>query len=564
MSKPLEVLQAELNKQTTGLAHHMADEFPSAHLIMLIREMDVRWTFSEQFEKGEPEEGLSDLKAIRAGWQQLLRFAYEKLTMKPEPMYFAYEPWHSQRMMQLVGCSGNFAHAQRLVDMGWQGLAAIEQVNDTDFTLNLLGNEYNIEAFDAVDFAATKAIIAEIQTSEVEELEKRRPVIEKVIGETVQNPDGKFMSYDTTPEIDEYFEEYAQLHLEKMLLSDDFGEDDKFGGLPYGTYVDVLKSIVAVALRHVAFSIACQNKNPYANIATFLSYYTQDSSFEEAFLQRFGINASQMQQIIACLTLTKANFQGYTSITYAAPPPYVRMTNVHTIRSINGCLNNPFQFLNYELKRRWPKDYFKAVNGREDRFREDIFSLFPDDRIAKINREINIKWGGEKTDIDCVLYDKETATLGLFQLKWQEPFAHSLKRRRNNAGEFYKANKWVDRICAWVAATEEAQLLNALQIDKQIPGAKGVCKVRIFVLGRYAAHYTNGEPDARAVWGSWWQLFANMNNVEAAQDDLINVAADLLEFTSPANRIKRNEVPKSIIQTALVGPYRIRQSQNEA
>jgi hypothetical protein len=318
---------------------------------------------------------------------------------------------------------------------------------------------------------------------------------------------------------------------------------------------------MAVAYRHRAYSLACSTQTPSALLATHLTHLSLDSPFEDDFLERFELNQDEMNQVLSCFTLSQDNYQDYLAISYAAPPPYVRMSSTQTIRSVNGCLNNPFQFLNFELKRQFQADYFEAVNRREDRFRKDLFNAFEEAQIIKVPREVNIKVNGQKTDIDAVVYDKQTKTLGLFQLKWQEPFAHSLKKRRNSSGEFYKANKWVDRVWTWLDALDDKALLNSLQINELCPEAKEVGDVFVFVVGRYAGHFTTGEPDDRAVWGSWWQIMANLGRVRAEINDPIAAMALALDFMKPASRIERDGMPAIQLQTLKMGPYTIQQFQ---
>lgn len=560
MNHPVDLLQNEVDKQTSGLSNIVTNSESAIVILMLLREMDVLWMFDSYFQEEALNGNLPVLQALQSGWHLLLRVAYSKLTMASEPMAFFYEPHHSEWIVPLIRCSGHIAYVQRVVDMARHQLITLKQVSKTDFRIEPSSRSFNAEVFDKMDVTFVREVfIDEIDAQNVRELEEEWPRMQHVIDSTACSPISSTITYTRNAEVDDYFERRARLHIRRLQFHEDFGDEDEFGGIPYRKYVDFVETVMAVAYRHTAYCISYSHKNPTTHLASLLTFAAEDGPFTESFVTRFGLSVPQMEQMLSCLTLSPDNFQEYLTISAVAPPPYVRMSGKHSIRTVNGCLNNPFQFLNFELKRRWPEDYFEAVTQREDRFRRDIFRLFPDEYIVKVPRQINIKVNGCRTDIDCVIYDARTKTLGLFQLKWQEPFAHSLKKRRNSSEEFYKANKWVDRVCSWLDAVGEKQLLTSLQVTRLKPTARAVSAVHIFVIGRYAAHFTNGEPDGRAVWGSWWQMVANMGKVKSAFDDPIKLAAISLEFMKPSNRVERNEIPDIRLPSVSLGKYTVHQ-----
>ena len=104
------------------------------------------------------------------------------------------------------------------------------------------------------------------------------------------------------------------------------------------------------------------------------------------------------------------------------------------------------------LRMRYPADWDRAVNGREVLFRDELFELFPQDWLVKIPRSIGLKEGGQKlTDIDAVVLDERNGLAGLFQLKWQEPFGHSMRERAARMKNFQEeANSWINVITLYL------------------------------------------------------------------------------------------------------------------
>ena len=134
--------------------------------------------------------------------------------------------------------------------------------------------------------------------------------------------------------------------------------------------------------------------------------------------------------------------------------------------------------MNKELKRKYKRDYDRAVHNRENRFRNELFKIFPQENVIKIPNEINISFQNIRTDIDAVVFDEKTGTLGLFQLKWQDRYDYSMKERYSRITHMFpKANEWICKIKNWISLNDSKSILNALQI-----GSKLKSKIEIFII----------------------------------------------------------------------------------
>jgi hypothetical protein len=84
----------------------------------------------------------------------------------------------------------------------------------------------------------------------------------------------------------------------------------------------------------------------------------------------------------------------------------------------------------HQLRRCYRSDWDFAVNGREQRFRDELYALLGKPSRRALDSNINLKLGGKRvTDIDAAVWDTKTGTLGLFQLKWQDLFGNSMRQR---------------------------------------------------------------------------------------------------------------------------------------
>jgi hypothetical protein len=214
------------------------------------------------------------------------------------------------------------------------------------------------------------------------------------------------------------------------------------------------------------------------------------------------------------------------------------------MRSSFGSLDRPIFFLNRELKRKYPKDYFNAVNRREERFKKQLYSLFPQKKIIKIDQNIEIKIGDATTDIDAVLYDKEKGTLGLFQLKWQDTFSTSMRERFSRITNLIpKSVEWIDKVENWLKANDETTILRILKVGDKTAKIE---TTHLFVLARNHVHFTNQSLDNRAIWASWYQVVEASAKVKdpTASNPISELAAKLI-FFSPAQRKEMEEFNKS-------------------
>lgn len=322
-----------------------------------------------------------------------------------------------------------------------------------------------------------------------------------------------------------------------------------FGTVPYGAYVLMIEYLAGLALLHKAFCEAAHTKFGHLDLRNVISlFYSREAVVLDLahYLKRSTEEASYMLDHV---TLSPSNYQAYLSIPRVAPPPFIQVSESQFLRSTAGCLNNPFQFLNHELKRTCYTDYSKAVNNREDRFRRMIFSFFTDSRFVCVPNEICMAIDGRETDIDAVVFDKVTKSLGLFQLKWQDPFANSMQKRRSVISNLQKnALSWLDKVVTWVERTDVKTLLNALQITRQSHKENTIEGVYFFIIGRHSIHFTGVAQDERAAWGSWPQLMAISARAvkPETQVDAIPLMHSQLKYNSPRLRMEREGIPRMV------------------
>jgi hypothetical protein len=104
-----------------------------------------------------------------------------------------------------------------------------------------------------------------------------------------------------------------------------------------------------------------------------------------------------------------------------------------------------------------------------------------------------------------VVFDRKSGTLGLFELKSQDPFARSTAELARQRDTVLYANRQISGVLDWLKRHGADDLLG--RIDSRTAKTFRAQKVFSFVLGRYLVHFNDGpEPDRRAAWGTWPQV----------------------------------------------------------
>ena len=262
---------------------------------------------------------------------------------------------------------------------------------------------------------------------------------------------------------------------------------------------------VGFALKHLDFCQALRSKEPKIELRDVLTIFQERHLVEEALAACLQIPEEAARRAVDTLVLTPANRARHTENPGGHSIPLIQIGETFVVKSISGALGEPMGFLLAELRHRYPKDWDAAVNEREAYFRRELYELFPEPNIVRIDCPVTLRSdsGWIRTDIDAALFDQRTGSLGLFQLKWQDPFESSLRKRESRKKNLIRtANEWVDAAHGWLSGKSDADIRQQFRLRK---GASG--SVYLFVLGRNFVSFS-GAPasDPRAAWGMWPQF----------------------------------------------------------
>jgi len=318
---------------------------------------------------------------------------------------------------------------------------------------------------------------------------------------------------------DAFYRRLADRHLEMMAYQLGYPPDAEIGGCSVQTYRNVLSQLIGWALQARDLGEEAAPRSEHSLIAALAS--------------ALAVDPAVIRQAIAAFTLDRENAAYHASVPGVAAAPLVRLDPSRLVWSVRGLTTEPLFFLTRELKRRAAPEYHNTAYLRELVFRKDLYALFDDKRFVTSPRRIELRreTGDVRTDIDAVVFDRKTGTLGFFELKSQDPFARStaeLARQRDNV---LYANRQISGVLTWLKRHGPDALLG--RVDSRTAKTFRVQKVYPFVLGRYLAHFSDGpEPDRRVAWGTWPQLLHLLDGRSFSASDANPLASLFTRLTN--------------------------------
>lgn len=299
------------------------------------------------------------------------------------------------------------------------------------------------------------------------------------------------------PSVERYYRQLGQTHVARFACQHCYPADAMIGGASFGRYTDILALLIGWLHREY-------DRLPSGG--DYIPAPRDEGAMIAALAGALDADPAAIGRAVQPLILDRDNAAYHSALPGRAAPPLIRLDEGRVVWSARGLLGEPLIFLTRELRRRYTREYHNSAHLREGVFRQDLYRLFSDRRFALSTGRVELKRSGEaRTDLDALVFDRKTGTLGVFELKAQDPFARSVEERQRQRDNFFHANRQVSAILEWVRRYGPDDLL--ARFDERTAKRFHVRKVHVFVLGRYLAHFTGGpEPDRRAAWGSWPQV----------------------------------------------------------
>ncbi|WP_172724335.1 hypothetical protein [Neorhizobium tomejilense] len=419
--------------------------------------------------------------------------------------------------------SGLISHLKRLVDFLRYGLATLELSKSGAIRLVITATD-----FEAVDRNAIVWFTQHIKKADrpfLKALEADQGEwVTKELEARVQRDATFGIRYSSSRELEEYFETYAELRARGLPGNDSLPDDCRIGPLSFGQYRTAIETGMARCLKHTAFvDTLLVRENPPA-ARDILTIFAFDHELREQWGGLLGLKDDEADVMLEVLGISPSDVTHLKLIPDCPQALLIRGGDQCWHKPVFGGLNNPFPWVNRKLQRMFRSDWDRAVNLREAAFRDDLRALFPEPRFFMPSKPRRLREGGRVlTDIDAAIFDRQTGTLAVFQIKWQDSFENSLTERASRQSNLVKeGNAWIEVVsnhCAGLGGDERALQLG---LPKDMAAsAKTMC---LFVLTRNGAKFSGGEAqDNRAAWFSWFDLLKRCHTLNPGKDLLLEL-----------------------------------------
>jgi hypothetical protein len=445
----------------------------------------------------------------------------------------------------LLQMCGRIRLVEHLLELARVGLLEIQTLSENHFHMSSAADVIGVEAIEREDLDCLSELYGKRAAVFSAHLDVAKSnAIKRIMQRLVRPSHGFCIQYEADPEVDEYYLAVASSFIPTRLGWDAFPLTATFGDIEFETYLAAVTMIASFALKHIDFSAllcAADNRMDIFDVVTIPN--TRQRTVEHI-AEGTGCSWQEAEKIYLSLSVDADDAAAHFRIPAGAPSLHYEVGRGHTVRLMDGCLNNPFYFMLRKLKRLYPADWDQWVNHREDLFRNDLIDLFSRfDGLVFLSSAVNIDSAFGGTDIDALAFDPAARKVGLFQLKWQEPFGSSVRERESRKANFLKANEWVQKVLSWISEKKLPRALRSLGLpDSLVNNIQGIL---VFVLGRNASHFSGfGQMDCRAAWGSWAHLSRLVESLGDA--DPLQASHDRLKLDSPARRVRLPEVTKRV------------------
>lgn len=513
-------------------------------LFSLIKGFDTFYMFSKNKE--------SCIYNYQYGWLKALGLAYGNYTNEgPYPLFKSNEKLLTNAHAFIYHVA-NVEFCKKSISFLKAKLASAKR-DEKNITLEFqnIGIE---EEFDQKTFDWVHDLVKErFSQPKIDEIMKGIDGIRKKMRALVSPWREHFIQYDTTPEIDDFFNKLAVYHLFHDEHKEEILPDALFGGVPYKKYCDMVTVEYGIALKHYYFCLELYNKcKEHIQMADIMTITRDRKEHIKSMAEYMEVSLVDSEKMIDAITLSSENVQYHSCRPRAAPPPFVKISENAIVASIAAFRISPFDFLNQELRRKYKKDYFSAVNNREEVFRKQLYDFFREDNFVKITKNVQFSCSKGKSDIDALIYDKNYGVLGVFQLKWQEMYGASMKERYSRISNLYpKATEWIEKVEAWINESNKNDVFNKLGISCK----RDIAKVLIFVVCRHGTYFTNQKPDERAAWASIWLIIKIFSQIPENIPNKIDILHSLIfQEYDALKKVKKNTLEED---TFHIGGYKI-------
>ncbi len=494
--KAIDLLLEEANSIKTKLNQISTALSPNMSIFWASRFADYHAGFSQEIE------GYS--KVVNIGLaKSLLEFELGQESYGVPYSGFDKNLWDWAQLNAYL--SGSYMRTQQFLQLYSEGLIdVIKDMNGLRIEYLQPSGQEAVEHFDHIwinQFVLEKMDLESWQASKAVEQN-----ILKSLTKIVRVDLESFIAYNVPYEIEEYLLNRAVLTGRVMDFNDLFPGSCKFGGYTFTELRGALVFFIRRALRHNFCCIALTQTNRNSDLRALLTLWSTKKDLQDELADEIDDNTFP-EFFVNLITSTPGKSDYITKVAGAPTPLAISLGGSMLITPTSSALTTPFVYLARQLKQRYKKDYFNAVNQREAFFQDEMKLFFNQFRHFHVIKEgMQIRSPGLRTDIDFLVLDIESGSIGVFQLKWQDPFGDSVLEGRSKIKNLESSShKWLKTIEDWIKINGLDELTKRL--GGKCPSEFKPKEYKVFIVGRYFSSWSGHIKQAQnAAWINWFSM----------------------------------------------------------
>ncbi|MBK5551854.1 hypothetical protein JFU49_16455 [Pseudomonas sp. TH03] len=400
----------------------------------------------------------------------------------------------------LITC-GKLSYLYRLASLERFGLSR------TDLTDNGALIEIQSSAVELAQIAAMKLTkkkpIPKIQNGEL--LKRQNKILNKKMMIYVDTANEWFIRYDNDTSIVSTYRKKAKEYAAQFIEGEALPDHCIIGDRSFKEWKKACEYALGRILCHIDFAKALKRKNRNIILGNINTIYARKEDIEAVWIES-GLAPDKVKTTMDALTLRADDLDAWDKDFETPSPFYIEYGNDHLLIPCFGSIANPYYALFRHLRSTYTLDWDKAVDQREEVFRNDLSKAFPNSHyfIPKTGFKLRRENNSVLTDVDAVIIDRHSGAIALVQLKWHDVFGRSLSQRESRRRNILTANIWVERVHSWINGRSSKDILLQLGISNVTASTN---PPNLYVIARYTARFS-GElsQDKRSAWIGWHEI----------------------------------------------------------
>ena len=299
-----------------------------------------------------------------------------------------------------------------------------------------------------------------------------RPDIEELIKPLVRPWDtgyGVMVAYDARIEVDKHYMAEALALATPWREDSGIHADAKLGSITGGDIAGVGAALISLHAKHFGCVSVAKKLFSQVSVPQSLTIWGPRDALEESISLMSGRPEPVVHSAFNALAMTAEQAKNLADHSTPLIPLLFDLGNGFILRPVSCLTRNPFTAA--KTQHHWldPRTEHAIAADREEWMREHLYWMFGGKRYIRFPGNLKLRRDGVVlTDIDAIIYDKQTGDVGLFQLKWQDYSTNDVRRLRSKAANLSaELMDWSDKVKSWIEKNGISALDKSLRLRQK-------------------------------------------------------------------------------------------------